>query len=228
MEQPSLNIGLGTVMQVEFVIPGLNKEYKGFSSFVGAYDNEYIILSLPKLKKTVEMSDVLQPKRLLRIRYLYEGDIYVFSSMVENVTVGAHSLLFVKFPDSIQIKKLRKYPRSQCSLAARLEFLDEMLDGKVKDISTGGLRFEVTFKGKKADFFAGIKEELTATLNMDDRYKTMEIGITFPGSAEAKMFNVVLRNFEIKKNTVIFGHEFTESDIEKQHIISQYLEAVAI
>lgn len=223
-----MNIGLGTVMQVEFLMPGLKKEYKGFCSFVGAYDNEYIILSIPEFKKTIEMSDILQPKRLLRVRYLYEGDIYVFSSMVENVTVGAHSLLFVKYPDSLQVKKLRKYPRSHCNLTASLEFLSDMFEGKVKDISTGGLRFEVVFKGQKANFFSGIKEELTATLNMDDRYKTMEIEITFPGNKDAKIFDVVLRNFEIKKQTVVFGYEFVDSDIEKQHIISQYLEAVAV
>lgn len=229
MIYPDLNIGLGTVLQVEFIVPGIKKEPKGYCIFVGVYVKDYIILSLPEFKQIVEMSEILQPKRLVRIRYLYEGDIYVFSSSIESVMMSGHQLLFVKYPTSIQVKKLRKYPRAHCKLKGELNFLDDdVFKGTIDNISTGGVRFVVAFDKKPVDYIKGVKEEVKAILDMDEDYRKMKLNIKFPGVKDFKQFSVLIRNFEVRGKKVILGYQFIDTNIEQQHLISQYLEAVAV
>lgn len=228
MSVHEFKIDIGTIVQTDFLLPDTNKEHKGLCRFIGVYDHKYIILSHPEFKNShAEIFDIIEQGRPLSVRYLYNGDIFGFSTTIDYILRSPHKLLFVKYPQSIQMKNLRRYPRVQCKLGSTLEFINEKFKGIVRDLSIGGLRFEVSFKKDKASYFNGLKEELNATMDMDEHYRTMNIVLKFPGFDNARDFKVIVRNIEIKDSQIRFGCEFADIDIEVQGLVAQYIESIA-
>lgn len=228
MTNLDFKIDIGTVVQTDFILPDNKTEHKGLCRFLGYRNKEYIILSHPEFKKSkMDIFNVVEQGRPLSVRYLYQGNIYGFSTSIDYILRSPHRLLFVKYPQSIQIKNLRQYPRVKCKINSVLEFINEKFKGQVRDLSIGGLRFEVSFPKAKANYFKGVEEELNAAMDMDEHYRTMSIVLNFPGIDNKQSFQVVIRNIDVTSSTFLFGCEFVDIDIETQGMVAQYIETIA-
>ncbi len=135
-----------TVLQIQ--VDGYPQRMK--SHFVGREEGRYIILKIPSLLKNP--AEILTKGKEVTVRYVHQGSVYGFRTPIVFVEFEPLNIFFVKFPRTIEDHNLRTHKRFECSLPARLEFLNQrhknrklQFRGFVGDISKGGCRATIKY-----------------------------------------------------------------------------------
>lgn len=188
------NISMGQFVDVE-IQNHLRDRFKSY--IVGAKDKQYLIFEQPDVKKYGYVRDQLEDGVVLVVRTICEkttGECLAFRTELKGVNNHPYKLLFVNFPDEIQMRELRRERRQYYRHPAQIFTVKHgsRMSGLITDISAGGCRFELEVD----DGVRGIKQEYVQVelMHPDDgrivevtakvcsqrkQHKTISIGLAF-------------------------------------------------
>lgn len=117
------------------------------SHLIGYEVGAYLLVALPVDVRRYFQTNILATGQQAIIRMLLEGEegrCIAFESSIESCMTHPHDFVFLSFPKKVESCELRKYPRlstcmSACVTNARNN--DNLLTGRMKDVSLGGCRF---------------------------------------------------------------------------------------
>jgi len=167
--------------------------FSGKCTFVGQSRDQYIVVTPPP-NFPVHENDLLEADQIM-VRYLFEGDIFEFTSKLIEIKYKPLILLLLQYPVSVEKKELRSQKRISCFISAKMEVNNETQDGIIKDISKFGCRcvFETSIKLEKA-------------LRIDDH---IALGFGFPGIFDRQEILGKIKDIRRKESRLDLGIEFT-------------------
>lgn len=211
--RPPLQVAVGTPLLME--IPGLQMRVK--CELVGIASTEFLMLRLnhSDLAGTFR-SDAVKDCPVI-LRFIYNGTVYGFETMVVNAVSSPARVLFVDYPEEIEQHNTRVTPRYDCLLPARTCIGNDGVESIVVDISLHGCRCSL----KTVD--AESAEGLDGMLNLD-----AEVGmkIKLPGVAEELTLTGVVRNISKDSEKTNFGVKFKEMDPEVKSRFEGFLSMI--
>lgn len=166
--------------------------FSGQCTFVGQRSDEYIVVTPPPNFPAFE-NKLLQADQIT-VRYLFEGDIFEFTSRLLEIKCNPLMLLLLQYPVSVEKKELRSQKRISCFISAKMEINNETHDGIIKDISKFGCRcvFETSKKLEKA-------------IRVDDH---IALGFGFPGIFDRQEILGKIKDIRMKESRLDVGIEF--------------------
>ncbi len=132
--QTSMSVNVGDIALVE--PQGVGERFK--TGFVGWEAGRCVILRLPS---KLELRDHLYSGKLVIVRYLScTGEVCGFECAIQGLSYKPQPLLFLDYPDFVEVFSLRKENRVDCFLPASLVIGEERLGGHILNLSNGGCR----------------------------------------------------------------------------------------
>ncbi len=122
----------------EMVLSPLGKEYRFVTTLVGMEAGRFLILMLPEGEQLLRN---LFEKEPVIVRYVNEGTVYGFRSVVLGRSSKPFRLLFIAYPKKAESLDLRKHLRVGCFIPTKLQIDDELRTGAILDLSPGGCKF---------------------------------------------------------------------------------------
>ena len=187
-EKKNRFIETGSVLSL--TVEGYDSSMK--STFVGKKSDQYIVITPPSGFETIE-KELLQADRI-KIKYLFEGDIFEFNTRITEIRYSPLTLLLLQWPASVEKQELRSLKRINCFIPAQIEIHNEMKDGVIKDISKKGCRCE--FETSKNN---------TKTVKIDDR---IALNFCFPGIVDRQEIWGQIKDIQTKDGKLDMGIEF--------------------
>ncbi|KAA1163598.1 flagellar brake domain-containing protein [Pseudoalteromonas fuliginea] len=139
------NITIGSLVDLEILTPTSSKRIK--TEMVGLLDDKFIILNYPSSKRLPAASDYLRDGITVVVRALIEGSggkVIAFRQKIMSISSHPARLIFINFPEQVQLFSLRSQTRIPTLLPAKLKLSDDrVLEGVIKDISLTGVMFDV-------------------------------------------------------------------------------------
>ena len=165
----------------------------GKCTYVGQKKDQYIVVTPPPNFPELE-NMLLQADRIM-VRYLFEANIFEFSSKLIEIKYEPLMLLLLKFPVLIDKKELRSQKRVSCFIPAKTEVNNEIQDGIIKNISKSGCRcvFEISGTSEKK-------------LRIND---DISLAFWFPGICEPQEIAGKIKTVQRKEDSIDVGVEFT-------------------
>lgn len=139
------NVSIGQYISVEV----LNRTDDYFNtSLVGIKAGAYLILEMPHLHQFSKLRDQLRMGQPLIIRTICEkttGECLGFHTQVIGVSRIPFQVLFVAYPQEMEIRALRTEKRQQTAIPAMMSKQEgsEQMPGTITDLSAGGCCFEL-------------------------------------------------------------------------------------
>ena len=164
----------------------------GKCTYVGQIRDQYIVVTPPPDFPALE-NELLQADQIM-VRYLFERDIFEFSSKLMEVKHSPLMLLILQFPVAVEKKELRSQKRINCFISAKLEINDETQNGIIKDISKSGCRCVFENSGK-----------LEKALRIDDQ---IALAFGFPGIFDRQEVMGKIKDIRKKESRLDVGIEF--------------------
>ncbi|MCG9596192.1 flagellar brake protein [Vibrio sp. Isolate25] len=113
------------------------------TTFIGFHSQNLVLAELPKVSDS-DLSFFFQPGFWATIRAIShrgEGAIVHFRSQLEHVMTAPIPIFALTVPNTMQVTQLRKEPRYDVNLAARVNASTHRLDCQIRDLSKSGCRF---------------------------------------------------------------------------------------
>ncbi|GAB7022080.1 flagellar brake protein [Salidesulfovibrio brasiliensis] len=202
----NLEVALGADIVVKF--PGVPQGYRG--RIVGFDPYEYIASNV-RLPSSVRQS--LSYKGSVVIKYVHEGTVYGFESVVLNHITRPAPLLFFDYPDTIEKLDLRKSSRTNCNIDGTLHTSEADYDCLVVNASETGCRLSVAVKSRDALTRAQVDDDMVVSLAL--------------GNLGNLKLPIVIRNIETSHGVILLGCMFTDINEEEQQLITAYVERIA-
>jgi len=184
-----------------------------FTTFVGIDREQAVIFHLPSRNEVIKSSDssrvgtvwyenILINKPDLIVRFIDDGVVYAFKASIIDIVTSKVQLLILEYPTEICARSLRKEPRYDCTLRAKL-LSDIQQEGLLKDLSYSGCQIRIpnlepneTLKELKSreekialevlfpssDSFEKLAGKVISVLPCENE---LRIGIAFEGKADA-------------------------------------------
>lgn len=141
-------IMIGGMVDLEILTATSSKRVK--TEFIGLLDKRFVILNYPNAKRFPAASDYLYDGEMVVVRALIEGSggqVIAFRQQLMSVSSHPVRLLFINFPNQVELFDLRSQTRIPTLLSAKLKLSDDrILDGVIKDISLTGIKFDLKDK----------------------------------------------------------------------------------
>jgi hypothetical protein len=135
-------IALGTTLHLK--IDGGAEGFKGV--LVGIVPNEYLIIKGQFYE--IEHKSCKESETI--VRYVHEGIVYKFSSLLLGVISTPVELGFLTYPEEIETIELRSHKRTECFFPAELIIRNEKYQVVIQEVSEGGCKFKAKLpKGEK-------------------------------------------------------------------------------
>ncbi|MDN4502165.1 flagellar brake protein [Alteromonadaceae bacterium BrNp21-10] len=153
----SHNVRMGQYVDVE-IQTTLRDRFK--SHLIGTKDGHYMVIEQPDSKKYGYIRDQLVDGQPLIVRTICEkttGECLGFRTTVQGISNHPYKLLFISYPDDVQMRELRREKRKGFRIPAAIYLTQNgnHMKGIVTDISAGGCRFEF----KVGETVRGIKQD---------------------------------------------------------------------
>jgi c-di-GMP-binding flagellar brake protein YcgR len=146
-------------------------KYPAEGIFVGALENEYIVIAPPVSFES--MPNGLTQGQKVGVKYLSDGNIFQFQTQFIEIVSKPIRLVLLKYPKSIQKRDLRSRKRINCFIPSQIEIQhvarNDVTHGVLKNISKSGCCCVVQVKKGAKEIF-----------NIDDQIK---LKCNFPGIA---------------------------------------------
>jgi len=143
-------IMIGGMVDLEILTATSSKRVK--TEFIGLLDKRFVILNYPNAKRFPAASDYLYDGEMVVVRALIEGSggqVIAFRQQLMSVSSHPVRLLFINFPNQVELFDLRSQTRIPTLLSAKLKLSDDrILDGVIKDISLTGIKFDLKDKAQ--------------------------------------------------------------------------------
>lgn len=204
----ALSLPLGTVVVVEPA--GLGQRFK--TEFLGMERGRYLILRIPRIPGVTEH---LYPEKAVTLRFVSEGHIFGFSSEVVWVMNAPFKLLFLRYPDEVEILNLRGCQRVDCFLPTALKFREDWLQGVILNISCGGCQAVVEERVGQPLPQVGVDDEVMLEFRL-------------AGSDQNIMVGGLTKSVNLSEHRLFLGLKF-DSDMPAytSGLIERYVDSVA-
>ena len=108
------------------------------SRLIGIESDQFLIISLPLAPAIMHKC---KPDSEVIVRYLFNGSVMGFASVIIQVFSNPVGVCFLKFPNSVEQVNLRKDKRVRCFFPGIAEYQGIEVEGAILDLSAGGCRF---------------------------------------------------------------------------------------
>jgi len=209
MDGSALTINIGTMLLIEPA--GMGDRFK--TDFLGMSRGQFLIVRTPRQPG---LNDFLYVEKKLTVRYVHEGNVYGFESEIVWSQQAPYRLLFLRYPDSVEILNLRKCQRVDCYLPVKLG-LEEggqyvEYEGLIVNLSCGGC--QLVLDGKQGTMPAvGMDAQVTLSFTMFGSDKKVRL--------EGKA-----KNINVNKNRMTMGVMYNEVPDDVQEGIENYVNNV--
>lgn len=200
----TLEIPLGGDALVE--VAGTQKRFK--SIFVGMDKEHFILLKLPMKRQIME---TLSPNLPLTVRFLMEGGkVCGFQAQVTHLSVKPHPLLYLSYPQTLEILKLRRHDRVACYQPVAFFLEGEEYKGIIVNISAGGCRILVEGEEARTLEDKAVGEQLVFQLRLF-------------GSEESVYLQGLVKTITPEQEKFTLGVAFQDIDPELAMQIEKYV-----
>ncbi len=137
-------IPAGSVVDVEIITATESKRVK--IEFIGLLNEQYIILNYPPAKRLPNAGDFIKEGVMVIVRAVLEsggGQVIAFRQQIKAVASHPCRLIFLHFPQQVQLFSLRSEARIPTLFPAKLVIDEQVYEGVIKDISLAGVQFEI-------------------------------------------------------------------------------------
>lgn len=113
------------------------------TAFIGTHSDSIILAELPKVADS-DLNFFFQEGFWATVRAISprgEGAIIQFRSQLEYIVKEPIPMVMLSIPKTMQVSQLRKEPRFEVNLSARVTAEDRKLDCEIRDLSKSGCRF---------------------------------------------------------------------------------------
>lgn len=165
----ALVLSLGTVVVVEPA--GMGQRFK--TEFVGMERDRYLILRIPRIPG---VTDHLFPEKAVTVRFVHEGHIFGFGSEVLWLMNAPFRLLFLRYPEEVEVLNLRGCQRVDCFLPSAIKIGEDWLQGVIVNISCGGCQAVVEERRSKPLPQLGVDDGLMLEFRLPGAEQNLLIG----------------------------------------------------
>lgn len=213
-EGAALGIQLSTPMLIE--PQGMGDRFK--TEFIGMGRGQFIVARLPRMAGVTEH---LYVEKKVTVRYVFQGNVYGFESEVLWTQVTPFRLLFLRYPDTVEILNLRKCQRVDCYLPVKIGVGEGVgedggqyseYEGMILNLSCGGCQLVVD-SAPEGGLNIKVDSELTLEFKMVGADKTTRV----KGKA---------KNVNLNKNRSYLGVMFDGVPDEVRDAIENYVSNV--
>ncbi len=186
------------------------------SEVIGVVEDKYLIVRMPPLNSTGDISNLPYEGNTVIVRYMHEGAVFGFESRTKYVMTAPVKLIFIDYPKKIENQNLRAHKRIDCYLPANIKVADNTIGVAVSDISREGC--QVTVEKLKIENNSGL-------LQVDNE---IDVGVQFPGVAETIAITGKQKYIKKDKDNVHIGILFSDLGIEVQEILYDFLSTAGV
>lgn len=206
MSGSRLSIEIGSSLQIQF--EKIEERLRG--TFVGMESHAFLILRVPA---SPEIENELYEGNEVILRYVCLGNVYGFRSKILYYTIDPFRLVFLAYPEKVEILNLRKKPRVDCYIPATSFLAERKLKGVIMDISSSGCRLTLhpSATAPQPDIRPG------DVLKLSFPFLGIKGDLDFAGKA---------RNITEEKGKLSIGIQFDELDKEIADEIDVYVKRV--
>lgn len=190
--------------KIEVQLTSSNVPARFFTEFIGALNDRWLILNMPDARKYSDLRDFIEERIPVVVRFVLEagnGEICAFRSDINYIVSHPTKMLFIRWPNEVEYRVIRKGRRFDAFLPMVLEGLSTegdkvSLKGHVLDVSETGCRVKHELpesndkilweNGSKVDLVIEQKNNRQVTLKAivrqvkrNDHY---ELGLQFLGN----------------------------------------------
>ena len=169
--------------------------YCGKCIFVGQKEDRFMVVTPPSNFSSHEKK--LVQAKIIMVSYLYEGDIYEFTSKVLEIKHDPLRLILLQYPVAVEKKELRAQKRISCFISAKMETKTETQDGIIKDISKSGCRC-----------FFETSKKLEKELQIDDH---ISLSFGFPGISDEQEILGKIKDIRKEETQLDVGIKFEKA-----------------
>jgi c-di-GMP-binding flagellar brake protein YcgR len=199
-----MQIGTTLEIQIEKTDPRLTCE------LFAVEEGKFLIIKMSPFQSLQNATRLVHKGTSIAVRYMHEGTVFGFKSLILHFMVEPAKLIFIKYPDEIESYDLRVHKRIYCYLPANVRIADKAIEGTIIDISKEGCQFSV--KNAKA--------ENSLKLHVDN-----EISVSFqlPGVEKELIIAGEQKNIKKDRDSVSIGIKFSNMNIEVQEKLYDFL-----
>ncbi|MEL7291420.1 MAG: PilZ domain-containing protein [Pseudomonadota bacterium] len=113
------------------------------TSFIGTHSNNVVLAELPKISDD-DLEYFFQEGFWATVRAISprgEGAVIHFRGQLQHVLTSPLPIVALSVPQTMQVTQLRKEPRFDVNLSAKVVAESHRLDCEIRDLSKGGCRF---------------------------------------------------------------------------------------
>lgn len=200
-------MNIGTIFRLQ--IKGAKRRLS--SELIGIEDGQYLIVKMPPLHTTENVSTILIKGNEISVKYMYKGTIFGFQSRIIDLIHKPFKLIFIKYPENIECFDVRGNKRVECFLPANIKIAEYIIEGCITDISRAGCLFVID------------TPEHEGSKNLLELNYEISVGFHLPGIEEE--LSVDAKQKSIKKNTdsASIGIEFAKMNSSVQTKLFKFL-----
>lgn len=203
----ALVLSLGTVVVVEPA--GMGQRFK--TEFVGMERDRYLILRIPRIPGVTEH---LFPEKAVTVRFVHEGHIFGFGSEVLWLMNAPFRLLFLRYPEEVEVLNLRGCQRVDCFLPSAIKIGEDWLQGVIVNISCGGCQAVVEERRSKP----------LPQLGVDDG---LMLEFRLPGSEQNLLVGGQAKNINMSERRLYLGVKYDVLPDYTLDLLQRYVDSVA-
>jgi len=184
----------------------------GKSTFIGMKPDAYLIVSTPRSSDAIlENTD---PGKPVVVKYLFNGIIFAFKSVILQAGPEPFDLLFLQYPQKIELRYIRSLKRIKCFLPVRATCRHEEAIGSILDINIRGCGCLLQKLNTKDSPAWGINEHVL-------------LQCRFPGIEGEVEISGHLKNLRVTNEGTVIGVAFLKRmNPEMEEIITRYMISV--
>lgn len=198
-----LRISLGKDIVVR--IPEVGHSYRG--RIVGFDPYEYLIASL---RLPSDLRKALTLGGRIIVKYIHQGTVYGFKTVVRNAVTCPTSLIFFDYPSLIEKVELRRDARTRCNIDGALQSEEGAYECLFVNISATGCKASVRAGTRDRMARLQVGETLVAILNL--------------GAEGTLKLPIVVRNIQSEGGLHTLGAMFLDLNDTEEEKIAKYLE----
>ena len=199
---------LGDKASLSLYIAGRQERF--WTKFIGFEKNKYVLTSLPQLpseKQIVAGSEVT-------VRYMKGGIICGFSSHVITTCLEPVPFLFLRYPECIELIKLRTKNRASCFFPVTIFWQSKEIQGRVVDISKSGYKVIALAENNEHVTKVPAGADVFSQIIMDE-------------PENALYAKSIVRRISKEDNKFVFGLEFVDLQPETLQSIAEYIHKIS-
>lgn len=197
------NIPIGE--KVLMYLPGFQGKIK--TEFRGVDKKKYIIVSLPEGVP----ENKFKTDQWVTVRYINESLVCGFNTVVSGMITTPYPLIFLNYPECIEILNMRNDDRVTCFIPAKIHWEGKDISGKIIDLSRGGCK--IVADPFNVEWIPSINIETDISFQLQDRENRKNLCL------RSKIKRIVA-----EESKLILSFEFFEHHEEVEKTISDYVD----